>query len=1571
MLSAKCLPVMLLAFLGASVAADVRPDAANLAAMVGANDLLARRNGGFEMPLVTHASGKTEPVYWHCWTADFSVALETGDVHEGKQAIRFSSPEGGFLHGDALPLTSQTPGPIYVEAACRLIDPEARASLGAQRSERCGVQIIAQWTDGRATAITPIAAAFDPTAAGWQKLAFVWTPPKPVKAVSVRLTHMAPGEVLFDAVKAVEITEELKAAGFTPRAEPLPLNLHETFEGAAVPAAFTPHAGAWTVRDGALTPASPLPPGGAYIRTANLYDLPRFSLRLRRPERGVVMLYSQDLWITLQPERITVKRARGWGSYRNSIARPIDFTPDQWHELRIDLDGPLTARFDGQEVLRWESAEAEWGERIRKSGKFAAPLPELPDEPMRFAANHRFLIIHALYAPVAVDDVKLWGLRRRNADYVFRNPDALPPQPVARLDSDLDRLAPLTPVDVNWRLPAEQQKIAAALPAVKQWDIPKGAFRKIGEFIDAGKRSEPVVYRVGASGEQQFPNTLWGPRGWPTGAQVHFHLESPGEYTLKAEWGAYGLGWGPNVLEVRVDGKPVSREIYRGGCQASGHCSGRDYIPLKLAAGPHRIDFVSSGAQFIRLSYMCKYMKCALHSVALVPGVHEPVFTRKTHGKPHRWHNIFGLRTDALADSPTIGEQYGKIVRYRIGPCLPGQTYAVTLGFYEVDVQRVGKRLMDLYLNGKRIEEDLDVCERIGWMKYGELTYRVAAQPETSPARNGESEQPRHVIDLKLVGKNFKAFVNCIKVTDADGNTVFQENCGWHPFIRAATHHGAYYQPQIVKPRAPLPTTRAPEDLYDGHDLVPNGHFHLAEEDKPEKPLKWYAGSEYPARHSRHGAVLSHYKLLTGEGAYALDPEVGRNLPGSLRVGRTRAAFGMIFDPVRTDYGKRQRFTFHAKTDKAAGKVYGEILWFAGASLDNDHRGAPDLRLLGRSRSRQTVTGTADWTAIAVEDRPPFGANRAICVVGVDNNTAGDVWIDDASMNGYGVEPLEITISHVGYHPLSDKQIVVRSFAKAPVQWELREANAGKPVRDGQARPHSYEWASRRHYYRFDLTGFSQPGRYVLAVRQGAQQVESEPFNVDRDVYRDLSRICLDGLTGKRFNANLHDVQVPEAMEYARASATVRRLPRFCVYEPRFLPGRRNALGGYYDAGDQIKIMHYWCPVLLGVANLYTLVGSDLRGKLGATAREELVWAFEGMCRMQHESGSFYTLGEPQAPILDNIPFYQGEAYVTRPNPLPQAAGILAMGAELLADVDADLAARCLAAALKNYELNWDKRRRQIKDPTPVIGFHYASKFLLAEVYLSKLTGAPQYAERMAAHARLLAEGLREKLYANSWEMVQPPSFAGGVVQDFFWAPVVFCERAPEHPARAAVLDGLRAFADEVARVSAESPWGQARDVSIPPGEPPRRYPGDHLRPFCYWPALAHGLARLGMLLKDADMIRLAERQLQWMCGKNFADISTVHGAGERVFAGGDHLFDKAEWFAAFLDSDKKRMHYDGCVPTLCFRDLRPDGYCRLYLQPDFPIHPAPTEYWLPQTAHMTIAAPAVHAALASLEVRQ
>ena len=1336
-----------------------------------------------------------------------------------------------------------------------------------------------------------------------------------------------------------------------------------------------PYLSDWKLDGGVWRTVGEEPPGGWYLRSRRQCDLDRVSFSVsKEKEDGIVYLYTTDWRVLLRRNRIYVKYSgligvkRCWTKYWYTVNRSMDFPAGSWHDLQLKLDGEyLRVDWDGKEVVRWNSPAGEWTERVRSCDKLSlAGQYCFPDRlpPSALEGENQIIVLHAYKTPVSFRGIEFVGVDQGPAQG-FHDPSH-PPRPYTKVDTHIEALLPIEPVEVTWALKGEDAREAAKLPAVSQWNIEE---RAEIDGMTEGERGQrlPVRYFVGAAQPGPFPQTLYSIRGWPQSVSIYFNLEKAGAYTLKNEWGSGDIGQGGTVFEVSVDDKAVSRVVYRALDQDGTVAPVKDYVPLVLSEGPHRIDLRFSTDLVFQIFWTMKYQYVKLGPLALVPGIEEPFFEYEA---PHI------DEPEALKSEPKIGEQAGKIIKYCITNLKPGGKYTAKLVFYDVEAVEPGQRAMDIYANGKQVEEGLDVVEDAGWTTYLEKAYELTAQTAVG-------DQAGH-IEIKLVAKRFKAFLNALKVVDGSGKVVFHQNCGWDQSL-VGSHARPSYNPSFsVTPISAEPPIWTPEELFDGHNLVANPHF--SQTDDRGKASAWYSGKELlELAKSEDGPQipLEFYNILQGDGEYGYDEKVGHDHAGSLRIGKTGEDFGVTCNGPAVDYGKSQKFGFYVKTEGATGRVWPEIYWFATNMNAGSPLPAPRLQLIGKSKGEPGVTGTSDWQQLAVEVRPPFGAVFAMLAVRVEANSSGSIWIDDAEFNGYGAEPLEITYSHLGYHPKSDKSIVVKSLSEGAVKWQLLRAKSGEVVKSGDAEYHSYEWFSKRHYYRFDLTGFEEPGSYELRVMQDEHTFTTDDFRVDKEVYRDFSRIALCGLYIKRFNLDIPGGHEPEALEDSHCIVS-RDFPRYNSYEYVFLPERKELLGGYYDAGDEMKHMEFWPAVLFAACNAYQLIRPAPDDRTPNDCLDEMLWAYQAFHKCQTDEGAFYTRLFPYALYTENIPFYGTDRYLSNVYALPQAAGVSAMGSYILKDVDKALSSRYLQVAERNYDFNrlWDKATNEEKLN---VRFLCVSKALFAEMYLWKLTGEEKYKERMDAHARIVAEGLKAKAYRGAPEIVSADD-VGGISQDFVIVPCLFAQMYPDHPTVGKILEGLRTFAADVKRVSSYSPWGQARDLSTPEGQEPERWPKNE-RSIAYWPTLAYSLSQVGMMLKDVEIIRLAERQLQWCLGKNFADLSMIHGVGQRMVAGGDYIYDQVEFFEAWLAGDRKLFYYDGCVPTLAFREMGkgqieiskgdgwfpaihgyPRGYYYYWVQANYPIHAEPTEYWLPQTTPLVMAAAAVQAAVQSLE---
>ena len=1428
---------------------------------------------------------------------------------------------------------------------------------------------------------------------------------------------------------------------------------------------FLPYVGKWQSDGDDWRTTGEEPPGGWYLRTPKEYDLEavEFSVRKESAE-GLVWLYLHDWEILLKRNRIAVKYARNLDTERKNINpahyfwncayRPLDFPAGKWNAFKLTLDGQhITVHWNGRETVKFNSPEEEWGERIRNSKMGLAKeyrfLERFPADAL--AGEDQMVVLHGYLTPVAFRDLKLIGKAKGPAKG-FHTPYKPVKCNERWLDDDaIEPLIPLKPVDVTWKLGGEDARKAAALSPVESWEVTDDQKSDIGGIHYGFGRNyfpdlETPEYFIGRKDDPGgFPKRIWGMRGKPRDLIVSFNLAKAGVYTLINE--NFKLGEGPIPLEIRVDGKPVSRVVYR---RAGGKTPLQDYIPLKLASGPHRVSLHFLLDNVCKFTHMMKTCYVDVGRMALVPGLVDPV---QTYGAAQ------GKEVKLDTSLPLQGEHAGKNLSFEITGLEPGAQYTVKPLFYDVEVRKPGARLMDLRLNGELVARDLDVITEAGWRTPFQPAYPVKAE------KAGETGRIR----VKLTGKTNKAFLNALFVEDAQGRQVFAKT--WAATISPQSRR-VYFGRGNIDPVDGEPDPWTPDQAFDGHNLVLNPHFSLRDDERG-KPRGWYSARELeeltrielrinpdydmiPAELRKlwdqleyEPTILRHYRILLGDGEYAVDEKVGHDHPGSLRVAKAGEDFGLTCNWPNTDFGKQQEFSFWVKTDNADGAVFAELYWISINMFVNykwtvggnsgEPLALPSLQLLGRATSEQSLTGAEDWTRVSVKAKPPLGAVYAMPVVRVKNQTAGLIWIDDAEMNAHGAEPLEISRSLLGYHPQSDKQVVIKSLTKAPVRCELFQAPPrGEEVliekRSGEATYHSYEWFSKRHYYTFDFTDFKEPGEYMLLATQGgptkipdpstdieefveyirrARTKTAYPVRIDKGVYHKLCDVALNGIYFSRYNVNIEGFHEPEALEDAQAMLTMPGgLKQYHRFEQPYLPDRRNCLYGYYDAGDEYKKPQYWVTALYAAASMEELVKPALSRRTADDALDEVIWAIKSYENFQRENGSVARAMLPShvGRNLDNIPRYgldrALEAYDLE---APQVAGAAALSAYLLRDRHPEWSKRALKIAERNYAYNFDewargereKRLARLKGKVRMgQRMFQASKGLLAQIYLHAVTGDPKYKKHLDQDAKDLIEAVKNKAWRfkakkgdkevdrSYFEMSHTYGF--GFSQDFIAALCHFVKMHPDHPLAPEGKAALRVFADDVKRVSSYSPWGQAWDLATSEDQKPKRWLRGRGWVLPYWAMLSYNLAHAGILLDDPEVIHLAERQMQWLLGKNVVDASSIHGVGDRMFAGGAQALNRPAFVDAWLKSGSDFFTYPGLVPSATFRGPGsggaswrprqgggvpisglPKGLLSYWLQGNMPTPPGPSERYLPLQGCFAIGAAGVQAGMQYLEGRR
>lgn len=1348
-----------------------------------------------------------------------------------------------------------------------------------------------------------------------------------------------------------------------------------------------PLQGQWADEAGVWRTTGDRPPAGWYLRSARQYDVGSFTFELQRAEAaGLVFVYTRDWQVVLRADSVTARYTnyedgtgktfkRGWGNYWNTATRPLAWPANHWSRFRVALaDGGLALWQDDVEILRFNSPEAEWGARVRESGKYPSFDYRFPAQLAHSTGAKQVLILHAYGSALAVRKLAVTGRDAGEAEDFHEGagrPEAIPPEE----DLPLHRARGV--VKVDWKLPPEATTASPPLPAVEAWEVPDAAFVDTQSISAAkvapGEKVYPEImnYRVGAAEPGSVPQLLAIKSRLPAMPQecrVAFNLMRAGVYTFQLGWGETGLGWGPAIIEISVDGRPLVLEEYRSLHKNGVGAPGREWLQLDLAAGRHEIAVRVVTDRF-GLHILMKLMRFPIRELRLVAGAHVP-----WEEVDVRAPKVATQRAPAIDDDFLIGDWSGAERNYRLSGLTAGRTYRVTLTFADEESTRANSRLMDILINGARVQRGLDVFAEAGWGRRLDRSYPAQARA----GRDGGG-----TIEIELRGVKRKAVLSGLTLHDDSGAVVFRDNVGWHARLAQVRAQAMAKEGNVNLLKDGIgaePPRWTPDEVFDGHNLIPNPHFSLPDPARAGKPLHWLSVAEMAALGAKRENPLQYFALYPGKGDYTRDEREGREHPGAMRVRRTEAQFALVSNMPLVDHQRRQRFSFFVKGAAGSAPVRAVFLWFA-ANMDGGRQplAVPALQYLGATRG-EPVKPDAAWREVVVEARPHRDAYFVACVIEAPDNRA-DLWIDDAEHNGYGAEPLEIARSQAGYHPSGDKAVIVSALRPGPVTWKIRSSR-GVEVAGGTVSASREEWFARRHYFTVRFDDVREPGDYVIEAAQ-AGAVVRQPLKIDRDLYRHLALIELGALRMKRVNDSVPGGHDPDLLDYAAVPKT-RTPDRFAIYEAVQFAERMDLTGGYYDAGDQIKHAEFWPAVVLATLNALARAGDDQA--MARAAHAEAAWILAGFHKFVLEDGTVYLTAKPQGFALDNVPGYAFDpvpsfsAYVT------QTAGASAMAAFRWEKTDPALSRRYLEIAELCYQ---NPALWKIVQAAREVGpreTSAAAKVLWAEMYLARLKPAGGYRERLSKTCAVLEQGLKARAYADLAEMANGADKAGAAIQDCAWVPALFIREYPDHPAVPGLKTALKAFAAHVAELSRDSIWQQAAAMNgAKPGRPPARYPNasrgsSRFRVIGYWSMLTYTLAEIGMVVEDPEIIRLAERQLQWCLGKNFADLSMVMGVGEKFISGGDKLWWQDRYFERWLASKDGAMFFPGNIVTTAFRGIGdavpakgalapmviyPKGYAMLPVQPAYGVAPGPGgETYLPLIAQFSLATSSLNAAL-------
>jgi endoglucanase len=320
-----------------------------------------------------------------------------------------------------------------------------------------------------------------------------------------------------------------------------------------------------------------------------------------------------------------------------------------------------------------------------------------------------------------------------------------------------------------------------------------------------------------------------------------------------------------------------------------------------------------------------------------------------------------------------------------------------------------------------------------------------------------------------------------------------------------------------------------------------------------------------------------------------------------------------------------------------------------------------------------------------------------------------------------------VLVSQLGYLPRMPKIAAVRSSAKEPLRWQLRNAKHNV-VASGTSLVSGRDAASGDELHLVDFSAADSSGRgYVLEV----DGQKSHPFAIEAAIYRKLKS---DALAYFYHNRSGIEITMPRAGDpkWTRPAGHLSDKSVPC------LPGSGcsyslDVSGGWYDAGDHGKY------VVNGGIAVWTLLNLWERTH-AAPVLEEARWEMEFLLRMQvpegqplagmahHKIHDFEWTALGLAPHEDPVKRY---LYPPSTAATLNLAATAAQCARVWRTQDPPFAAKCLDAAERAYVAALAHpamfASTVVKGGGPYDDDHVSDEFYWAAAELFVTTGKPAY----------------------------------------------------------------------------------------------------------------------------------------------------------------------------------------------------------------------------------------------------
>ena len=608
------------------------------------------------------------------------------------------------------------------------------------------------------------------------------------------------------------------------------------------------------------------------------------------------------------------------------------------------------------------------------------------------------------------------------------------------------------------------------------------------------------------------------------------------------------------------------------------------------------------------------------------------------------------------------------------------------------------------------------------------------------------------------------------------------------------------------------------------------------------------------------------------------------------------------------------------------------------------------------------------WEDAAVAEIAPRDATH--CRIFLEaTGSASTAEFREIFLDGLGQDRLVIHYCHAGYHPKALKTAIVqvREEAKGG-RFILIDDNGKERFEDDLALIEKPAWG--RSFRLADFSQFQEEGSFAVAVEIGGRRLRTKFFPIRDGIYTRLSELTLDWFGTQRCGTAVHGWHERCHTD----DGAVRKNGEVRAF--------RDASGGWHDGGSYDKLTrHIWITIHC-LTHLYERGGGcEEDAEAGfPIALEECRWGVEHLLKMATRDGRFASgvtgkreeqyLGPPEEET-DNEP-ESGDERTIGPECSWTIAALcsyaLANYARVIEKMRPAVAKRCYAAAERTFAA-----LEKSKDPNDPIDLHAAASLLCIGLWRAK--GREQYREECSWRALSILqkqkdEGIfsaraeyRQSLALPAAERISLPDMTNADMgieyapAPFLYLHALLCylERSIDDALALEIRGALDKFFVRIKQCAGVSPFGQMGEWTL--ADDAVSFPAMPRGNNTYLLACSYLLAKASTLLNRRDLGNIAQKQLEWVLGRNIRGVCMVCGAGHkelgayftRYAAGGDHAngYQPGGVVNGITGGNGRELPVD--FPCL---DIRSPKEAHSGLDAD----PRTNEYWMPNCAWFVLA---------------